>query len=449
MKDTISRRLPHSRYVNKYNVILFIFFSLYSINVVAIDCTYNYTMFRDNTLRWNYTLILGNISYNTEELHEFINNDTSILTVTLAQRQIATKLNVANGANPSSLGSVVDDVDIWLITYPIGTIVPDGSDKDDGVLYQQSLEGYNTGVLGPGVCSGNINATTCLVSENMTLSCTTPTTTGPVTTGVVTTGVVTTGVVTTGVVTTGTTTTGTATTGPGTTGVVTTGTTTTGTTTGNPSTTTSTTGNPSTTTSTTGNPSTTTTSNTTSNTTTTILVELTTGADNNNNNNNNDNAANNDDGSSTETLPLRDILIIASIGTTVSVAAVGIGLRYYIHKKNKDKDKDKITMDDLEDVVTKVMTNSATMSRAPSQTVQPVQHTPNDMEEGNGNMNFDDLMNNSFVDNPLDIPEEFHDIPVIEPEEANWDTANVTTANPKRNTVYNLDSMFEVNLSRE
>ena len=201
-------------------------------------------------------------------------------------------------------------------------------------------------------------------------------------------------------------------------------------------------------------------------------VEITTGVPGDNNEDSTpssggdgDNGGN--DATSEEVFSIRNILIGTSIIVTASVGIAGIGYRYIMHRKNKGKLDNTISKDDLEDVVHKVMMNSATIGRASSTgSSSSARPTPSNLESGlsdplsdSEHLNFDDLMNHSFTNNSLDSPEDFHftDPEISHPSgDDGWTSADAKSTDvvpPERrgraSTEIDVENLFKVNLDRD
>jgi hypothetical protein len=128
------------------------------------DCTYTHGFWKthgpgechngNNPNMWPVNSVtLGNVVYTDLEACAILNEPThGNGLVSMARQLIATKLNIANGANPAAIASTVAAADQQignLVIPPIG----------DGYIHPsqtssktQALDDYNSGITGPGHC---------------------------------------------------------------------------------------------------------------------------------------------------------------------------------------------------------------------------------------------------------------------------------------------------------
>jgi hypothetical protein len=98
-------------------------------------------------------LQLGTVSYTADELCSIFNTPAGGNgLLALAHQLIAAKLNIANGADPSAIQTVVSDADALignLVVPPIGSgfLAPSATDT-----LVNALGDYNEGTTGPGHC---------------------------------------------------------------------------------------------------------------------------------------------------------------------------------------------------------------------------------------------------------------------------------------------------------
>ena len=79
-------------------------------------------------------------------------------TTTLLQQFIVANLNIAAGADPSSLGLTLEYAEEWLNLHPVGSQVSD-DDRQVGASLVVTLREFNNGQLGPGLCNFILPAT--------------------------------------------------------------------------------------------------------------------------------------------------------------------------------------------------------------------------------------------------------------------------------------------------
>jgi hypothetical protein len=128
------------------------------------DCTYSHGFWKthgpgecqngNNPNMWPVTgFNLGNVFYTDLELCEILNEPThGNGLVSMARQLIATKLNIANGADPSDIAATVAEADQQignLVVPPIGEGYIHPSQTSSKT---QMLDDYNNGIIGPGYC---------------------------------------------------------------------------------------------------------------------------------------------------------------------------------------------------------------------------------------------------------------------------------------------------------
>jgi hypothetical protein len=119
------------------------------------NCTYTQGYWKNHSDVWPLqSLTLGAVSYNAPDLLQILNRPAQGNgLVTLAHQLIATKLNIANGADPTAVQQSVIDADNMvggLIVPPIGSgyLSPAQTSQLTDTLTQ-----YNEGTIGPGHCN--------------------------------------------------------------------------------------------------------------------------------------------------------------------------------------------------------------------------------------------------------------------------------------------------------
>lgn len=133
--------------------------SLFSTNESAStpgnqDCVYTQGYWKNHTEAWPVaSLNLGSVSYDQAQLLAILLQSVEGNgLVFLLHQLIATKLNIANGADPSDISTTVAAADGLigsLVVPPIGNgyLLP-----RDASLLTQELDDYNNGITGPGHC---------------------------------------------------------------------------------------------------------------------------------------------------------------------------------------------------------------------------------------------------------------------------------------------------------
>ncbi len=119
------------------------------------SCTYSQGFWRNHPNAWPVTsLTLGTVTYQAAELMAILDNPAQGNgLVILVHQLIATKLNIANGADPSAVQQAATDADNMigaLVVPPIGNdSLPPAQTGD----LTETLNEYNEGTIGPGHCN--------------------------------------------------------------------------------------------------------------------------------------------------------------------------------------------------------------------------------------------------------------------------------------------------------
>jgi hypothetical protein len=134
--------------------------SAYSTNLLGgttpqgEDCTYTIGYWKNHTELWPVGgLTLGTVPYTAAQLLSILNQPVAGNgLISLAHQLIGAKLNIAAGANPSSISATITAADALiggLVVPPVGagTLAPAAT---SGLT--QALDDYNNGVSGPGHC---------------------------------------------------------------------------------------------------------------------------------------------------------------------------------------------------------------------------------------------------------------------------------------------------------
>ena len=99
------------------------------------------------------SLVIGGGSYSKQAAIDILNTSKKEgVAYILAQQLIPAKLNVFSGAVDSSISQVMVDADDWLVAHPFGAPVSK-AEKNEAVVLQKLLEGYNKGTTGPDSCT--------------------------------------------------------------------------------------------------------------------------------------------------------------------------------------------------------------------------------------------------------------------------------------------------------
>ncbi|GAA5526957.1 PT domain-containing protein [Herpetosiphon gulosus] len=117
------------------------------------DCTYTQGYWKNHPNAWPVTsLSIGGVVYTQSQLMAIFNTSPrGDATYILAHQLIAAKLNVAQGANGSTVNATIAAADAWLQQHPLGS-KPSGSASNTGTSYATQLDNFNNGLIGPGHC---------------------------------------------------------------------------------------------------------------------------------------------------------------------------------------------------------------------------------------------------------------------------------------------------------
>jgi hypothetical protein len=110
--------------------------------------------------------MLGNVSYTAAQLGQILNQPVGTNgLISLAHQLIAAKLNIANGADGSSIAPTIANADALignLVVPPIGTGYLSPSTVAADVV---ALTNFNEGITGPGSCEVQVRGGTSEVFE--------------------------------------------------------------------------------------------------------------------------------------------------------------------------------------------------------------------------------------------------------------------------------------------
>lgn len=122
------------------------------VTIEIPECTHSMGEWKNHADAWPEEMGIGGVTYSKAEAIAILQAEPGgDATYILAHQLIATKLNLLRGADPSALGTTVDDADGWLVAHPLGTD-PADPDGAQGIALAETLEEYNTGVIGPRSC---------------------------------------------------------------------------------------------------------------------------------------------------------------------------------------------------------------------------------------------------------------------------------------------------------
>src|SRR5205085_1590750 len=105
------------------------------------------------------SLTIGAITYTEAELITILQTapKSGDATIILIHQLIAAKLNIASGADNSAVASTITMADTYLQNNALKSR-PLGKAKTQGTTLAQTLDNYNSGLIGPGHCSDETSA---------------------------------------------------------------------------------------------------------------------------------------------------------------------------------------------------------------------------------------------------------------------------------------------------
>jgi len=123
------------------------------VSIEIPDCTHGVGYWKSHSDAWPVEEIdIGGVTCSKAEAIDILKTSPGgDATYILARQLIATKLNLLRGADASALEATVIDADSWLSAHPLGTD-PSDPDRAEGIALAETLEQYNSGEIGPGVC---------------------------------------------------------------------------------------------------------------------------------------------------------------------------------------------------------------------------------------------------------------------------------------------------------
>ena len=125
------------------------------IQAQTTDCTLTQGFWKTHPDAWPAeTIMIGGVTYTKEEALRVLSTPPKggDATYILAHQLIASKLNVLNGADGTTVALTIIAADAWLSTHPLGTGGPKSTDRETGILLAGQLDAFNSGSIGPGHC---------------------------------------------------------------------------------------------------------------------------------------------------------------------------------------------------------------------------------------------------------------------------------------------------------
>jgi hypothetical protein len=117
------------------------------------NCTYTFYYWRSNPDAWlAENILIGRFSYSKSEAIEILQAENQEVTTDLLKQFFAALLNSLKGADTSSVDVTLVEASDWLGRHALGFEVSD-ADRLTGAAIAQTLDGFNSGATGPGLCA--------------------------------------------------------------------------------------------------------------------------------------------------------------------------------------------------------------------------------------------------------------------------------------------------------
>jgi hypothetical protein len=117
------------------------------------SCTYSMHFWRTNSDAWLIeNIVLGNLSYTKVEAIAILESEDPNPIERLMGEFFTALLNTFNGADSAEIDSIMVEARDWLILRPHGLDLAE-SETLEIEAYADQLQEYNTGLIGPGLCS--------------------------------------------------------------------------------------------------------------------------------------------------------------------------------------------------------------------------------------------------------------------------------------------------------
>jgi hypothetical protein len=118
------------------------------------NCTYTIGYWKNHASAWPVSsVMLGSVSYSKAQALQILGQSVGGNgLISLAQQLIAAKISIAQGADPSSLGTAIASADALIGSLVVPPIGNGFLDPATTTALTSQLEGFNSGRTGPGHC---------------------------------------------------------------------------------------------------------------------------------------------------------------------------------------------------------------------------------------------------------------------------------------------------------
>jgi len=120
----------------------------------AQNCTYTIGYWKNHPEQFPVvSLTLGTVNYTAAQLLSILQEPAhGRKLVILAHQLIAAKLNIANGANASSIATTIANADALIGIKVVPPVGAGSVTNNPATGYSNTLDDYNNGLIGPGHC---------------------------------------------------------------------------------------------------------------------------------------------------------------------------------------------------------------------------------------------------------------------------------------------------------
>ena len=119
----------------------------------TVNCTYTATYWRLNPQAWLIeNVVIGNNSYTKTDAIEILETEAQDEKTALLQQFFAALLNTLKGADSREIEPILLNASDWINGHSTGMAIST-ADREQAILFIQTLFEYNVGGLGPGHCS--------------------------------------------------------------------------------------------------------------------------------------------------------------------------------------------------------------------------------------------------------------------------------------------------------
>ena len=116
------------------------------------NCTYSVLYWLAHRETWPYQVIINDLNYTQEEAFAIVADTPLDVSGVLFLQVHSAYLNIISGADPSDVRITILDASDWLSQHPSSSALT-AEDQQRGLKLARALMDYNSGIVGPGLCS--------------------------------------------------------------------------------------------------------------------------------------------------------------------------------------------------------------------------------------------------------------------------------------------------------